>query len=623
MIHGYSGVMLILSACALDSGLNKTDAEPVFDTGETEVPFDTDTDTTEPVDTAETAGPPPACDDQTFPAATVVQDDTCVGAPEIGTFTPVIEWTNTDPGVTFSTPVVGQLTDDDGDGVITDADTPDIAVFANDGVTWAISGDGTTLWSSAAAVAGEGTPAIGDLDGDGFPEVVVAGTTNTVALHGEDGSIYWSVVGLEESLCAAVGIADLDADGDPEVIVGRVILDGQSGAERGRGDQGIGSGYSGIRAAAISSTVDIDRDGQLEVVVGNALYDADGNTIWENGERDGFTAVADFDGDPEGEIVVSEDGSVRLQDDDGTVLWSANYLGERSGPPTIADFDGDGEPEIGVAGHSQYIVLDPDGTELWSRPTDDNSSGITGSSVFDFEGDGAMEVVYADENDLFVFDGASGAVKLQETTHASLTCTEYPTVADVDNDGHAEIIYTSSRYSGPETGVTVIGDASNSWMAGRRVWNQYGYNITNVEDDGGIPVTPDVNWDTYNNFRTGDNSRGFGVPAADIYLVLHDVCGVECEEGRVTLWLSLANRGTVDVDDPMTVDVYAETDAGEVLAASLAWTAGVPAGVQTAAESLEFEVAPPVYALRAEVRSDATDCDLSNNTAQWTEAVCL
>jgi DNA-binding beta-propeller fold protein YncE len=106
------------------------------------------------------------------------------------------------------------------------------------------------------------------------------------------------------------------------------------------------------------------------------------------------------------------------------------------GPPTIADFDGDGGPEIGVAGDRHYVVFDGDGSILWQQPTQDLSSGFTGSAAFDFQGDGRAEVVYADETALRVYNGANGAV-LFSTPHSSITGYELSVVADVDADGAA------------------------------------------------------------------------------------------------------------------------------------------------------------------------------------------
>ncbi|MDP2309640.1 MAG: FG-GAP-like repeat-containing protein [Pseudomonadota bacterium] len=635
VLLGMSGLGLSglgLSGCVLDTNLHSKQKDPVVDTGDTAVDVPVDTDTPPDDTDTEDSGPPPSCDEDNFPSATIPQLEECYSeGVEVGSFTPIIEWTNTDPGDTYTTPVVGQLTDDNGNGVIDDGDTPDVVVANTAGVLWAISGDGRTLWSAGSLGSEPMTAAIGDLDGDGFPEVVGSGYNNTLAVHGENGSPLWSAVAASSPACGAVAIADLDADGDPEVILGNLILNGQDGRTRGTGRFGKGTGYSGGGAATMGAAADINRDGLLEVVVGNALYDADGNAIWANGQSDGFVAVGNFDSDPEGEIVVTWTGNVRLQDDDGTVLWSANYTGSTSGPPTVADFDGDGEPEIGVAGNGEYKVIDADGTALWSRPTVDFSSGFTGSSVFDFEGDGIAEVVYADENDVYVFDGPTGAVKLREPTHSSATCSEYPAVADVDGDGHAEIIYTSSSYSGSERGVRVIGDADNSWMPGRKVWNQHAYSITNVEDDGSIPVTPDVNWDSYNNFRSGDVTPGEGgYSGPDLFPFIHTVCAEECGAGNVTVWYSIGNQGFDDVVDSVELEFWGDTDAGRVLLGTSTRSANLPAGVRTRSEFIELTGVPsPLYDIIVTVDGgDETgsgvvdECYEDNNTANWGAVVC-
>jgi len=53
--------------------------------------------------------------------------------------------------------------------------------------------------------------------------------------------------------------------------------------------------------------------------------------------------------------------------------------------------------------------------------------------------------------------------------------------ADVDNDGHADIIVPS------ETGVRVFQDVNNRWMPARGIWNQHAYHITNINDDSSLP----------------------------------------------------------------------------------------------------------------------------------------
>ncbi len=383
------------------------------------------------------------CDDKYFEAGELSPVDECYNEPTTGTWNPVIEWTSSAPSGVYTTPVIGNLTDDNGDGKIDEDDIPDVVVGNTSGVYWALEGDsGATIWSAGSLGSEPMTAAIGDVDGDGNPDVVGAGSGGIQAFNGEDGSSLWLVSaysGGSSPQCGAVGLHDLDGDGDVEVIIGNAIYDGSTGSLNAQGSYGAGAGHAW--AAPMGVAADIDADGDLEVVVGNAIYDENGNAEWYNGLSDGFVAVGQFDSDPYGEIVVSHTGSLRLQDDDGTEIWTLSGLtGSTIGPPTVADFDGDGDPEIGVAGNGVYIVVDKDGNELWQNTVQDYSSGFTGSSVFDFEGDGAAEVVYADEVAVWVYDGATGAVKLKETQHSSATCSEYPAVADVDNDGNAEII---------------------------------------------------------------------------------------------------------------------------------------------------------------------------------------
>lgn len=538
-----------------------------------------------------------ACDDPDVSRGGVGVDESCIIEAHPGTFTPVIEWSVNIPDGVYTTPVVGNLSDDNGDGVVDERDVPDIVVASIGGTFYVLSGDdGHLLWSYASGSSEPSSCAIGELDNRSGPEVVCDGVTGVYAFHHE-GTLYWHSMpaGLGNlPTCGGVAIYDLDGDSNPEVVHGHLILNGQNGTLRGAGAHGQGSGYGsgwGSTVAAFGVAADVNQDGMLDVVVGNALYDADGRTIWTNGQSDGYVAVANFDADEYGEIVVSWTGNVRLQDHDGTVLWSNNYTGSTIGPPTVADFDGDGQPEIGVAGQNTYIVIERDGTLKWRNTTTDYSSGFTGSSVFDFEGDGQAEVVYADENEVWVYDGATGAVKMSETRHSSATCSEYPTIADVDNDGHAEIIYTSSPYSGSESGVTVIGDADNSWVGGRPIWNQHSYSITNVNADATIPTSPDTNWLSYNNFRSGDLAALTGGALTDALPELVEICLDDCDKDMIRLVIRVGNSGVETLPAGVAVSVYV-LDASD-RAHFLIWretTEPIPSGSTSA--GLMFDLNP-------------------------------
>ncbi|NOY24776.1 MAG: PQQ-binding-like beta-propeller repeat protein [Oligoflexia bacterium] len=563
------------------------------------------------------------CGSPDLSAGAVAIDETCKAPVEVGSWTPVIEWRSTAPGSAYTTPVVGQLTDDNGDGIIDGSDTPDIVVANTSGTVTALSGgDGAVLWTFSGMGSEPSTVAIGDLTGDGRPEVVTSGSPGFVALSGDTGTEIWryTVSGYAQ-VCGGVGIYDLDGDGIAEVVQGNLIIDGRTGRLRGAGAHGKGTGHSS-GAAAFGVAADINQDGALEVVVGNALYDADGNTIWYNGETDGFVAVANFDDDPYGEIVVTTyPGMVRLQDDDGTVLWSGYYTGSTVGPPTVADFDGDGKPEIGVAGNGVYVVIEDNGVTKWSRPISDYSSGFTGSAVFDFEGDGKAEVVFADENDVWVFDGSTGDVKMQETSHSSATCSEYPAIADVDGDGHAEIIYSSSEYSGPEEGVTVIGDRENSWMPAAETWNQHAYSITNVANSADLmPTSTETNWLTYNSFRSGDLAAATGGALGDVVPLELDVCTTDCDSGHLYVSAQVGNTGLSQVPAGIATSLYSKHGASWELLDTVWTDSAIASGRTSAGFEWDLDPADVPEGLKIVVDDEGgvqhlTECNEDNN--EW------
>jgi len=531
---------------------------------------------------------PDACDLEP-PASTVAVDPACTYTPPEGTFNPTVEWamnsfsTFAGWGHSYSAPVVGQLTDDDGDGVITDQDTPDVVIVGRAGssstttaVLRVISGDGSVEHLAVRdVIAPNGTSyrpyryqsvALGDVDADGDPEIaatVRAGSSCYAGLYDVDGTLAWVYdAGTIACRSHAPAIADLDADGAPEVIFGNRIFNGEDGTLQGLGALGKGyhSGYSNSGWHAFG--VDLDGDGIQEVLAGNAVYAPDGSTVCATGSEDGYPAVANLDADDDGEFVVSGNGQVRVFDTDCSLLHEWNvYNGGNGGPATIADFDGDGDPEIAVAGSSRYSVYEVDGLRLWSATIDDSSSASTGSSVFDFDGDGAAEVVYADENDLWVFDGATGAVLLQEAAHASGTVNEYPTIADADGDGKAEILVAHNTGN---QGLTVYGDLDDNWVSARTVWNQHAYSITNIDDDLSVPAVPDVNWPDYNTFRQG----GFGAfdpqAATNLYVTpfgpCQDACGADVE-----ILIQVGNDGQITAADYLDLTVYGEDAAGDLV----------------------------------------------------------
>jgi hypothetical protein len=564
-----------------------------------------------------------ACESSTAPARDVVINDACDVELQEGSFTPVIEWTI--PGHQgFGPPVAGQLDDDNADGVIDANDIPDVCwveySYSGGGITCVNGTDGSIKWNSTAGQGywdGQSGLALGDVDGDGIPEIAATDGPGLMFLLDNRGNEIWHVAPDNGMVYynAYPGIADLDGDGFAEVISGRNIYS-YDGRLLGRGAFGSGAvmnGGGGFSEGAVPALVDLDGDGELEVVTGNAAYRIDGSTKYSNGLADGNPAVADFDGDGEPEIVVASGPRVYTLESDLTPTgWAYNFNSNYVGPIAIDDLDGDGIPEFVAAGANTLIAFHWDGSQLWSRPVQDYS-GAAGAIMFDFEMDGYPEVVYADETKVHVFNGLDGTVKLESSDHASATTFENPIVADVDNDGEVEIVMLHAGY---QNGISCYGDANHSWPGGRQVWNQHAYTITNVNDDLSIPAGQEPNWDEYNNYRSGDA----GLPPSswrDVGVEVVDSCVDECP-ARLQMVVRVLNQGTEDLPAGLHVVVRAGQQ-GEAVAEGVV-DDGIPSGRSSEGIELSVNVAdlggrqPWVEADRnAGLYGYVTECDEDNN----------
>jgi hypothetical protein len=490
---------------------------------------------------------------------------------------PIVKWhwkgSSLAPGsnAVFGPPNVGQLTDDNGDGVVNFNDIPDLVFLSSrqGTVLNAVSGlDGSEIWSTNEYPLSQlGSSAMGDIDGDSLMEIIVVEKNRREIFAFEhDGTLKWRVpTGLFWSKPPRDGIAlaDLDGDGSSEIIHGRNVFNSDGTLLwRGAGGDGDNRWYGFLPVVA-----DVDLDGSPEVIAGNTLYNSRGDTVWiAQDVKDGFSGVGNFDNDDYAEIVLVASGRVYLLEHTGEIIWGPVGIpgGGYGGAPTIADFDGDGEPEIGVAGARNYVAYETDGSIKWTSETQDVSSNRTGSSVFDFESDGRVEILYADETKFRIYDGREGKA-LFEIDNISGTTLEYPVVADVDGDNRAEIVLTST--SGITTGVRILEASDDSWANTRGIWNQHTYHINNISENGTIPIEEIPSWLTHNTFRLNAfiDDDGQGLP--DLTISLLDIQESDLV-GNVGLSARIGNAGAFRSPGSVNVKFYKNTpyDLEQVIA---------------------------------------------------------
>ncbi|MCB8978743.1 MAG: tandem-95 repeat protein [Ardenticatenaceae bacterium] len=502
-------------------------------------------------------------------------------------FQPELEWAWIDEigffnGVqlygSMMTPVVAPLIDTNGDSLVNEEDVPAIIFIPYGNRLVAVRGDnGATIFDQATYPVGQGEQfsqlAVGDIDNDNLPEIITVPSapasngTRLIAFE-NDGTFKWlsEVIPFPRFDYGGVSLADLDHDGSVEIVAGATVLD-SDGQILWSGGYGVGNG--GV--CCLSAVADIDLDGTMEVIAGKSAYRSDGQLMWHypNG-GDGWPAIGNFDADPFAEIITISFNFIVLREHDGSVIWSRvidGSSGSRCGPPTIANFDLDSEPEIGVACGQGYYVFEGDSTLKWSVPVQDGSSGITGSSVFDFNGDGIAEVVYNDELYLRVFRGTDGEI-LFEIPNSSGTLLEYPVVADVDLDGNAEIVVVSNNNQGfadqvglTEFGVFVYEDVLDNWVKTRSIWNQHTYHISNINDDGTIPLTEEPSWLTHNSYRANLSLDLSPLAAPD--LTASRLVVTPLTAGGAALTVRVGNGGLNLVADGIPVAFYnGDPDAG-------------------------------------------------------------
>jgi gliding motility-associated-like protein len=503
--------------------------------------------------------------------------NTCQIIPPVGQFQLVEVWRST---VQVSTRSNAFVADMDADGI------PDVIVHRNGANQLYILGGLTgavEFTINCPAISDLATSiAVADTDGDGFGELYAIDNNGLLHCFEHNGTPKIGFIPINTgNLEASPGIADFNGDGLPEVYAGNRIYHSQTGAliaSGGAGSTGKQPGtaaWHSIAADVLPSASCADCAG-LELVCGNTAYAvniAAGTVIAQSvvlGLADGYTSVADMNLDGSLDVVVTTNGTV--------YVWNPNtelQLGNTFNIPNtttggrcnIADYDNDGEPEIGVAGNSRYVVIDFNVatnalTQLWIRNTIDPSQQ-TGGSAFDFEGDGATEVVYRDENMLYVYDGATGVTKASVQC-GSGTRTEFPTVADVNADGQADILCNCANGDGGQTGfVRLYSSVGSRWIPTRQVMNQHAYHITNVNDDLSIPASQQSNTAhaAINSFLSqsplfdADWNLLF-VPVPDLTLRIDTV--IVCNTvNQMDATVSVCNSGSTSTDAQTPITFYA------------------------------------------------------------------
>jgi hypothetical protein len=221
-----------------------------------------------------------------------------------------------------------------------------------------------------------------------------------------------------------------------------------------------------------------------------------------------------------------------------------------------------------------------------------------------------------------IYDGASGNV-LFTTCNTNGTLIEYPVIADVDNDGHADIVVGSNAYAAGSpahscaggaatSGIRVFSGAGDNWVRTRRIWNQHAYSVTNVEEDGTIPKAPKSNWlvPGLNNFRQ-NKQPGQELAAADAVVTVAPQC-----TGDFAVLATVQNLGEAVLPAGVLVEIQKGAGAGTKIAEARTTVPLYPAQAQTLTVPITDAAAragaEPVFA-QLVLPSSVQECRPDNN----------
>jgi methionine-rich copper-binding protein CopC len=319
--------------------------------------------------------------------------------------------------------------------------------------------------------------AVGDVNGDGIPDLVTANYFGTVSvLPGNGDGTFGAAVNYNTGVTGsyAVALADLRHTGKADLIVADPGFSGRVAVLLNRGDGTFAAPtyFTTGHSAYAVAVDDVDGDGKPDIVTASS----DGTVSVLRGNGDGTfraavsysagsthyfhsLALADFRGTGKPDIVVANSfgssASVLLNRGDGTFGAATSYTtGSSPYAVAVADVNGDGKPDIvtgNYSGTASVLLGNGDGT---FAPRRDVNTGLTfgtySVAVGDVNGDGKADIVAERYDGLAsVVQGNGDGTFGTPTTYSTGAFTAYGVaLADLRGIGLPDLVSAYASFPG-------------------------------------------------------------------------------------------------------------------------------------------------------------------------------
>jgi hypothetical protein len=458
------------------------------------------------------------------------------------------------------------VADVNGDGkadlIVSNDDSADITVLLG-------NGDGSFVTPTAGYAVGGypwGPAVVADFNGDSKPDLVVSDDEmNIIYLQNlGDGTFAAAADYYAENSATvsdygyglAVAIGDLNGDGRPDVVLGRESTSYDPGVSvflaNADGTFQPGVSYGDSRFMDYAAIGDFTGDGVPDVLAidtGSSSLDV----FAGNGDGTFSTTPVNYPvpgGDPQNLIVgdFNRDGKldvaiadyngyvdIMINNGDGTVTSSTYSLDDSAENIAMGDFNGDGNLDLAAAEYynNTIAVLLGDGTGVFQVseiPLNIATSGEPYAiAVGDLNGDGKADLAFTlnspDSNEMQYVGVMTGngdgtfnaALIFPATTKNTVIERPWPggiSIADVNNDGKADLVYTNSEYGTVAILYNQGNDASNKplfynpveFASGGYV---YGISTADLNGDGGVDYVAAGN--DFPGITVGYNTAGSAV----------------------------------------------------------------------------------------------------------------